>query len=79
LRKLFKSYKYLLDKKIENTTFIVLFISALILLVWVYVPNNPNLQLASKNNILEVKSSFNSYSIVTIDWKKYKLNLEELK
>lgn len=77
VRKFYKSYQHLLDKKIDNSTAVVVIISVLIILVWFYIPQNK--QLISKNNLLEIESSFENFNVVMIDGRKYMIKLEELR
>ncbi|MDD3645805.1 MAG: hypothetical protein PHH06_00190 [Candidatus Gracilibacteria bacterium] len=78
VRKLFKSYQHLLDKKIDSTTTIVVIISFLIILVGMYIPENK--QLISKNNVLESQQvSMENFNVIVIDGKRYMIKLEELR
>ncbi len=55
-----KSYKELFDEKIENSTFVVLVIGWLIVLVWVFVPG-------AHANSGYIKSSLHEYSIESVE------------
>ena len=74
LEKLIKSYYKLLDEKLENGTLVVIIVAVLIvsvsLLIW-----DTNALKQTKTSILNSK---NQNSIVEIEWKKYKMILEEI-
>ena len=74
---MYRTYKHLLDVKLDNSTFLILLVAVLILLVGIYVPNHR--ELASKNNVLEISSINWSYNVIVIDGKKYLFKLEEIK
>ena len=74
---MYKTYKHLLDVKLDNSTFLILLVAILILLVGTYVPNHR--ELVSKNNVLEISSINESYNVIVIDGKKYLFKLEEIK
>jgi len=69
VRKAYKFYKKLIDKKIDNPTVIVLIISFLIILVW-FLAHRTDANLYAKNNVLE-------YSVVDINWEKYEVTLKK--
>ena len=74
--KLLKTYTYLLDQKIKDS-FIIIIIAFLIIATGVIIPQS-NL---AKANILAIQKQNNKNfeTIINIDWKKYKLYLEEIK
>jgi hypothetical protein len=69
-KKFYIAYKNFFDIHIENSTVVVIIISMLIMLVWVYIPESKNLY--SKANVLEVKQNF-SWETIIINWVEYKL------
>ncbi len=74
-KKFYNYYKKLLDVQIENSTLIVVIISMLIILVWIFIPQR-ELSAYSKASIFDAKKNLNfSEKIVIIDGKKYKLLL----
>ena len=82
-RKLYKTYKKILDEKLKNSTFLIIIICFLIVSVWIIVPNNS--EISKKNNILEIgnifseKNDLDTENIIEINWKKYKVYFEEIK
>lgn len=75
LKKIIKSYYKLLDEKLESWPIIILIIAFLI--IWVsLVISDTNAIYKTKTSIFE-RSTNNS--LIEIDWKKYKINLEEIK
>ena len=72
-KKLYIAYKNFFDIHIENSTIIVVIISLLIMLVWIYIPEKD--RLYTKANVLEAKIGNFSWKIVIIDGHKYKLLL----
>jgi len=82
LRKIYRTYKNIIDEQLSSSTFLVWIIACLIISVWILVPNNT---LAySKNNILEFqkvnnKKLLESNNLVNINWKIYKIYFEEIK
>ncbi len=66
-RKFIKNYYKLLDEKLENGTVVVLIIALLIVAV-ALITQDANAYSKSKVNLQE-------YSIVEINWTKYKMNL----
>ncbi len=76
MRKIYNYYKYLFDRKISNSTWVLIIISVLIIFAWVYIPKN---ELYLKTNVLENKKIINNnldWKIIIIDWVKYKLVLQ---
>ena len=64
------------DRKISNSTWVLIIISVLIIFAWVYIPKN---ELYLKTNVLENKKIINNnldWKIIIIDWVKYKLVLQ---
>lgn len=70
-KKFYIAYKNFFDVHIENSTIIVVIISMLIMLVWVYIPEKD--KLYTKANVLESKMNNFSWKIIIIDWVEYKL------
>jgi hypothetical protein len=68
VKKIINSYFELLDKKLENWTFIVLIIALLVVFVSILINNlhDKKYNVTEKNNKIEK-------SIIEIDWKKYQL------
>jgi len=77
--KYFLIYKEIFDKKIKNSSFIIFIIAFLIIFTWNIIPNSSYAN--SKINILETQKQNNKNfnTIIQINWKKYKLYLEEIK
>ncbi len=77
--KIYKTYKKLLDKKLNDSTFLVIIIASLIISVWIIIPNSSFAN--SKNNILEIQKQNNIefQNIIELNWKKYKVYFEEIK
>ncbi len=77
--KIYKTYKKLLDKKLNDSTFLVIIIASLIISVWIIIPNSSFAN--SKNNILEIQKQNNIefQNIIKLNWKKYKVYFEEIK
>ncbi|MFK7779691.1 MAG: hypothetical protein QM490_00960 [Candidatus Gracilibacteria bacterium] len=77
-KKIVKSYTKLIDTKIENGTFVVMLIAALIVSASLII-NDTNTFYYSKSNILEVQQDITSKnSIIEINGIKYRIILEEL-
>ncbi len=77
---IYKFYKNLLDVKLKNSAILIFIIANLIILVWIFIPNsNANLL---KANILELPKKSNLFietsNIIIINWKKYKVILQEI-
>jgi lipopolysaccharide export LptBFGC system permease protein LptF len=74
--KMLKTYKYLLDQKIKDSLVIVI-IAFFIIWTGIIIPQS-NITQA---NILAIQKQNNKKfeTIINIDWKKYKLYLEEIK
>jgi len=75
LKKLIKTYYKLLDEKLENWTIVVLLIAILVVSTSL-ITNKTNANLLVKTNVIE--SHLNQYSIIDINWVKYKIILEEI-
>ena len=79
LKKIIKTYYKLLDEKLENWTMVVLLIALLIISASL-ITNDANASLLAKNNLLETNITHqNQYSIIEIDWIKYKIIFEKIK
>jgi len=78
IKKLIKTYYKLLDEKLENWTVVVLLIVVLIISASI-LTKDVNASLLVKNNLIESNKNINNYTIINIDWKKYKVILNEIK
>jgi hypothetical protein len=78
IKKIIKLYYDFFDKKLNNSTLVVLIISAFVLSVWVFIPNNWIISASYKTNIIESNNRERPESIIIINWKKYRLILEEI-
>lgn len=76
LEKIFKSTGDLLDKKLKNGTVMVVIISCIITMTG-FINNSVNANLTA--NILVSKKQAISSSYIILNWKKYKIILEEVK
>lgn len=80
LKEFIKNYYKLLDEKLENWTMVVLIIAILIVSASL-ITKDTNAWLYTKNNVLEINNNKNiitdNYSIIEIDWIKYKIILEK--
>lgn len=76
LEKIFKSTGDLLDKKLKNGTVMVVIISCIITMTG-FLNNSVNANLTA--NILVSKKQAISSSYIILNWKKYKIILEEVK
>lgn len=72
------AYKYFFDKKINDGTIIVLMVGMFIVLTGFITPNlnkNENYLKADLIWVNKIKNYENSY--IYLDWKKYKIYLDE--
>jgi len=76
LKRVFKSTEDLLDRKLKNGTVMVVIISSLITMTWLLnMTVNANLTA----NVLQAKKQNIASSYIILDWKKYKIILEEVR
>ncbi len=77
VKRAISSYYDLLDQRIKEGTFIILIISFLIFSVWILSADMSNY----KGSILEAQdiTTISENSVITINGKKYKVVLEEIK
>jgi len=77
--KIYKTYKQLLDIKLNDSTFLVIIIAFLIISVWIIVPQSSFANW--KNNIQEIqkKNNLEFQNIINLNGKKYKVYFEEIK
>lgn len=74
MNNLYYAYKNLFDKKIENSTIVVLLIALMIVLAAsIFSPNNTSLAYG-KASMVETQIE---HGVVVIWWKQYKLVLEK--
>ena len=76
LEKIFKSTEELLDKKLRNGTVMVVIISCIITMTG-FLNNSVNANLTA--NVLVSQKQTISSSYIVLNWKKYKIILEEVK
>ena len=76
LEKIFKSTEELLDKKLRNGTVMVVIISCIITMTG-FLNNSVNANLTA--NVLVSQKQTISSSYIILNWKKYKIILEEVK
>ena len=76
LEKIFKSTEELLDKKLRNGTVMVVIISCIITMTG-FLNNSVNANLTA--NVLVSQKQTISSSYIILNWKKYKIILEEIK
>lgn len=69
--KSYRYYKNLLDKRIDNGTFIVIVISFLIACVW-FLINDTDASLYVKSSVLD----YSNTGTINIDWKEYEIRLK---
>jgi len=65
-----KSYKELFDEKIENSTFVVLVIGWLIVLVWIFIPDVHGANYM-KSSIVEYSQSVENENTIIINGEEY--------
>ena len=76
LKRLFRSTEDLLDRRLKNGTVMVVIISSLITMTW-FLNMTVNANLTA--NVLQSKKQNITSSYVFLDWKKYKIVLEEVR
>ena len=76
LEKILKSTEELLDKKLRNGTVMVVIISCIITMTG-FLNNSVNANLTA--NVLVSQKQTISSSYIILNWKKYKIILEEVK
>lgn len=78
--KLVKAYYDFFDNKLSDSSIVVWLIWLLIILVWFFSWNiNNSLLKSSVGEYREVTFSKWLENVITIDWKKYRIILEEIK
>jgi len=76
IEKKFKQIADIIDKKFKNWTVMVVIISSLIVGSW-FLNATVNADLTA--NILQTQNKKENIQYLIIDWKKYKVILEEVK
>jgi len=76
IEKKFKQITDIIDKKFKNWTVMVVIISSLIVGSW-FLNATVNADLTA--NILQTQNKKENIQYLIIDWKKYKVILEEVK
>ena len=66
-----RSYKELFDERIENSTFVVLVIGWMIILVGLFVPNTHASNGYMKSSIFEYSHSMETENIIMINDEEY--------
>lgn len=78
--KLIKAYYDFFDSKLSDSSIVVWLIWLLIILVWFFAWNiNGSLIKSNINEYREVTFSRWIENVIIIDWKRYKVILEEIK
>lgn len=78
-QKLITKYNDFFNKEIENSTFIVLLISGLVIATGVFLPQKETLAIYAQGNVLGMYKDTKNDTVIAIEGVEYRIILEKVR